>query len=551
MKKNILEMAHELMYLARGFRPQVPITNDRLNEGTDIIKEKNNKTNLLDLVRNTKINPNEKRHNVIWIYWDTGFTNSPDIVKTSYFSWLKMNPDREVVFLHDENINQVLKFNFTELFSFFPSVKLGKAGMSDVLRLYILYRFGGVWVDATTYCLKPINEWLDISQTNFFCFRQPENVIDRQMVFWFVASNQGGEIIHNLMNKALDYLSKKRDICLSVHGLVNSDQTRNFISRELTGYEYLQWAELKGHIPYFWMFYLFNETCKNHSMAKVWEQVCKQPNSYVQPSHGFGSFNHSHVSKQTYRDGNDVTKSILEERKNFIIKKIIKNETVVSIHLPQTAGTSFRKILSSTYHDRVMFDYGDKIMDSSSKTNLFREERRKKKIDYLLELKHEELPKIIHGHFYAKKYISFRGIFKFTTIVREPLALVISLYNYLNDRPDSNPIVDKAKNMTFENFIEDEWFVNIMTTQLKGFEIDDFELIGLQEEFDLYKSRFMSLFGIKFENESIYENTSNTKKVELSSISDELKSKFYLLNAKDVDFYNSCKEKYGSKHLVF
>ena len=37
---------------------------------------------------------------------------------------------------------------------------LTAASLSDILRISLLHEFGGVWVDATVYCNRPIDEWL-------------------------------------------------------------------------------------------------------------------------------------------------------------------------------------------------------------------------------------------------------------------------------------------------------------------------------------------------------------------------------------------------------
>ena len=32
---------------------------------------------------------------------------------------------------------------------------------SDMIRAFLLLKFGGIWVDASVLCLKPLSQWLD------------------------------------------------------------------------------------------------------------------------------------------------------------------------------------------------------------------------------------------------------------------------------------------------------------------------------------------------------------------------------------------------------
>jgi hypothetical protein len=52
---------------------------------------------------------------------------------------------------------------------------------------------GGVWTDATTICLRPLDEWLpDCMPAGFFCFRDPGP--DRLVSNWFLAGVAGNRL---------------------------------------------------------------------------------------------------------------------------------------------------------------------------------------------------------------------------------------------------------------------------------------------------------------------------------------------------------------------
>ncbi|MGM0857555.1 MAG: capsular polysaccharide synthesis protein [Pseudomonadota bacterium] len=71
----------------------------------------------------------------------------------------KLNPEYEVVLLNDESIKSTLGFEFNAIFEI-CNKRLTLENKADLLRLYLLSRYGGAWVDATTFCVKPLEEWL-------------------------------------------------------------------------------------------------------------------------------------------------------------------------------------------------------------------------------------------------------------------------------------------------------------------------------------------------------------------------------------------------------
>ncbi|OQX73377.1 MAG: hypothetical protein B6D64_13895, partial [Bacteroidetes bacterium 4484_276] len=94
---------------------------------------------------------------IIWILWLQGFEDAPDVVKRCLASWKKHNPTWKINLLDETNIKQfidvhaIIGRNYKEI---------SKQALSDVIRINLLSKFGGVWTDATCFCCKPLDEWL-------------------------------------------------------------------------------------------------------------------------------------------------------------------------------------------------------------------------------------------------------------------------------------------------------------------------------------------------------------------------------------------------------
>jgi len=118
---------------------------------------------------------------IIWIYWGKGEYVAPPLVKRCINSWRSANPDWDVRVLSDETAIDYVDISIIN--PMYPP-RLH----ADYLRLKLLERFGGVWVDATTMCHRPLSEWIPLlgGQTGFFIFRGPYH--DRWVDSWFIAA---------------------------------------------------------------------------------------------------------------------------------------------------------------------------------------------------------------------------------------------------------------------------------------------------------------------------------------------------------------------------
>ena len=118
---------------------------------------------------------------IIWIFWAQGEEKAPFLVQNCIKSWKINNEDWDVRIIDKDYIN-----NYVDI----PHISenLPFRFSANILRLKLLEKFGGVWADATTYCHKPLSEWMPIlgGQSGFFTFRGP--YFDRWIDNWFIAS---------------------------------------------------------------------------------------------------------------------------------------------------------------------------------------------------------------------------------------------------------------------------------------------------------------------------------------------------------------------------
>jgi hypothetical protein len=135
----------------------------------------------------------------IWMYWNTPLEHAPPIVQASVASWVRKNPTWTVKILSDENVEQ---------FAHVPNPKGPRKiqWKADLIRVSLLRDFGGVWTDASTFCVKPLDEWLPpLMQSGFFAFQGTNGRIMRN---WFMAAAPNNHLVDKWFRMMLRYYSK-------------------------------------------------------------------------------------------------------------------------------------------------------------------------------------------------------------------------------------------------------------------------------------------------------------------------------------------------------
>ena len=106
----------------------------------------------------------------VFIYWDTGFSNAPDVVKACSRSLQKvLSPENyRIIFLDSSNIEFYLPLS-PQIRHLYDRSFLHKSHYSDLLRSLLLFYHGGIWVDSTMFFVGTIPS--EISNSSLFSFR--------------------------------------------------------------------------------------------------------------------------------------------------------------------------------------------------------------------------------------------------------------------------------------------------------------------------------------------------------------------------------------------
>ncbi|RHP47283.1 capsular polysaccharide synthesis protein [Clostridium sp. AF32-12BH] len=150
-----------------------------------------------------------KTTNKVWICWLQGIENAPDIVKVCYQSIKKWMPDKEICVL-----NQNTLFEYVQLpdyvISKWKSGTISNTLFSDFVRLSVLTRFGGIWLDATVFMTGELPQY--ISDSNFFVYKSNEYDVTKVGESWFIKANAHNRILQTTLDLMNEYWRKEDKI---------------------------------------------------------------------------------------------------------------------------------------------------------------------------------------------------------------------------------------------------------------------------------------------------------------------------------------------------
>lgn len=115
-------------------------------------------------------------HLPLWQYWHQGKEKAPDLIQKCFESVEKFESDKEIHVLSFDTIKDYVELP-QKYYDLLNSGKIPIAIFSDILRLYLLEKYGGGWVDSTIYLTDKIPQSVWNSD---FCVVQKNPLTDLQ-----------------------------------------------------------------------------------------------------------------------------------------------------------------------------------------------------------------------------------------------------------------------------------------------------------------------------------------------------------------------------------
>jgi hypothetical protein len=146
---------------------------------------------------------------IIWLLWFDGWEKvSNEVILGVQESWKFYNPDWRVILLDRENLSDFVDIPYLWRKDIQVQAK------SDIVRLSLLAKHGGVWADASMLCLAPLNDWLPEATRagGFFAYHQgPNDSASPGPCSWFLVAARNSQIAKMWKNKTDSFWAEPYD----------------------------------------------------------------------------------------------------------------------------------------------------------------------------------------------------------------------------------------------------------------------------------------------------------------------------------------------------
>ena len=165
-----------------------------------------------DYVENPEINM-AKHCNIIWIFWYQGVDSAPLIVKKCIQSIEKHLKNKRVIILNKNNYRDYVSFPKYINKKIERNI-ITKTHLSDLIRIELLTRFGGTWIDATVFCsTDKIASYL--TESDLFMYQDLKPTLSghaTRISSWFITANKNSNILNLTKRLLFAYWKNNNDM---------------------------------------------------------------------------------------------------------------------------------------------------------------------------------------------------------------------------------------------------------------------------------------------------------------------------------------------------
>ena len=214
--------------------------------------------------------------------------------------------------------------------------------------------------------------------------------------------------------------------------------------------------------------------------------------------------------------------------------------TLFFVHIPKTAGTSFRLAASDYFGaSAVTYDYGANQRETAPSVRdcVYGDTPDWWRLKRTLEASGQSL---LGGHVPVDKYVSLLGVANTLTFLRDPLQRIVSDYEHFRRH--------HGYTGCFDTFYRHPTMQNRMQKMLQGVPIEAIGCIGMTEAYEESLGMLNTQYGI-----SIGVKTENQGKTSLDDehrLSDADREALTRLNQKDIALYRRCKALFETRQAL-
>lgn len=211
----LAKQAFSCIIHGKSFKSLYPVITKRVNK---VLLERYAAVDGNVLIENAKPIHAVSDRPHLWWCWIQGEEKAPVLAKVCLESLRRTFPEYDVVVISKDNMHEWVRFPQHILEKYQQGI-IPHVCMTDLLRLELLIRYGGIWIDSTVLCTLPEREDAidlrglhapsvkEMLETELFLFQYatPGNAWNGNVSTWFIASHPGNRLLLDVLAKLYAY----------------------------------------------------------------------------------------------------------------------------------------------------------------------------------------------------------------------------------------------------------------------------------------------------------------------------------------------------------
>ncbi len=139
---------------------------------------------------------------ILWTYWHS-LEKMPDFVKKCIDTWRVHNKDYLINVVTSKTLSKYVGFEDAYRIKHWKFMDSAQR-MSDLVRLALLSKYGGIWLDASCVCFESL-EWVQNYKESVIMYKIPEIGVTES---WFIACTRENEYIQKVNKEFREEIPK-------------------------------------------------------------------------------------------------------------------------------------------------------------------------------------------------------------------------------------------------------------------------------------------------------------------------------------------------------
>lgn len=146
--------------------------------------------------------------NNVWVCWFQGMDYAPVLVRKCYQSLQEHLTDRQIVLITAQNMADYVQFP-TFILDKWEKGTITDTHMTDLLRLELLIRYGGMWLDATVLCTSYSKDiphyFFDSDLFLYQCLKPGRDGHSHLISSWLISAKTNNKILMAVLYLCYEY----------------------------------------------------------------------------------------------------------------------------------------------------------------------------------------------------------------------------------------------------------------------------------------------------------------------------------------------------------